>query len=68
MEAFLTTDEAADVLGVEPRTVYYYLRDRTKNGFPEPKRFGRALMWEKEPLIAWRAEHPARASRKPNEH
>ena len=60
MDAYLTTKEAAELLGVSERTVYYYLRDQEKNGFPEPKRFGRTLMWEEAPLLEWRAEHPPR--------
>jgi predicted DNA-binding transcriptional regulator AlpA len=60
MQGFITTKEAAHVLGVTERTMYYYLRDREKLGFPEPQRFGRALMWEEEPLLKWRAAHPAR--------
>jgi excisionase family DNA binding protein len=63
MEGFLTTEEAAELLGVAPKTLYYYLRDHEKNGFPKPRRFGRALMWEREPLLAWRREHPARKRR-----
>ncbi|MFB7312954.1 hypothetical protein [Streptomyces sp. NPDC056192] len=63
MEGYLTTKEAAVLLGVEERSVYYYLRDKDKNGFPEPKRFGRTLMWEAGPLTAWREEHPARAKK-----
>lgn len=66
MEGFLTTEEAADLLGVAPKTLYYYLRDHEKNGFPQPKRFNRALMWEREPLLAWRESHPARKRKDTN--
>jgi predicted DNA-binding transcriptional regulator AlpA len=55
---YLTTAQAADVLGVAERTVYYYARDH--QDFPEPKRFGRALMWPEAPLRDWRKKHPAR--------
>lgn len=65
MEEYLTSKEAAELLGVTERTMYYYLRDRDKRGFPEPKRFARALMWRRADLLTWRAEHPARTRRKP---
>ena len=59
----MTSREAAAVLGVSERTMYYYLRDREKNGFPEPKRFGKTLMWREAALREWRAKHPARRRR-----
>lgn len=55
---YLTTKEAGDLLGVSGRTVYYYARDY--DDFPEPKRFGRTLMWEEAPLVLWRERHPLR--------
>lgn len=58
MEGFLTTAEAARQLGVDTRTVYYYARDI--NDFPQPRRFGRALMWPEGAIAAWRIAHPAR--------
>jgi predicted DNA-binding transcriptional regulator AlpA len=58
VEDYLTTNQAAAILGVDERTVYYYARDH--DDFPEPKRFGRALMWQEAPLREWRAKHPAR--------
>jgi predicted DNA-binding transcriptional regulator AlpA len=60
VDGYLTTREAAELLGIAERSMYYYLRDREKNGFPEPRRFGRALMWPEAPLRQWREEHPAR--------
>lgn len=64
MDGYLTTAQAADLLGVSARTVYYYARDT--DDFPEPERFGRALMWPERPLRQWREKHPAR-SRASNE-
>lgn len=56
----MTSREAADLLGVDVKTMYYYIRDRDKNGFPEPKKFGRTLMWNPDVLRTWRETHPAR--------
>lgn len=58
MDDYLTTKEAAAILGVDARTVYYYARDF--EDFPDPKRFGRALMWEETSLREWREKHPAK--------
>ena len=58
MTGYLTTKEAAAVLGVDDRTVYYYARDNAD--FPKPERFGRALMWREEAIREWRKQHPAR--------
>ncbi len=64
-EEYLTSKEAAELLGVSERTMYYYLRDREKRDFPEPRRFARSLMWRREDLTDWRARHPARTRRQP---
>lgn len=58
MDGYLTTGEAAEALGVDARTVYYYARDAAD--FPQPTRFGRALMWPEQPIRDWRTKHPAR--------
>jgi predicted DNA-binding transcriptional regulator AlpA len=55
---YLTTAQAGELLGIDTRTVYYYARD--VEDFPQPNRFGRALMWRAEDLAAWRSRHPAR--------
>lgn len=60
----MTSREAADLLGVDITTMYSYRRDAEKIGFPKPRQFGRALMWERAALLAWRKEHPARRRRK----
>lgn len=58
MQGFITTKQAAALLGVTEKTVYYYARDY--GDFPQPERFGRSLLWRKEPLEQWRSTHPPR--------
>lgn len=60
-EAFLTTRQAAEALGVDVATVYYYARDY--DDFPQPQRFGRTLLWREQPLRDWRAVHPLKRRR-----
>lgn len=74
MGRYLTTKQAAELLDVDERTIYYYVRDRlpkppkTKGtGFPEPKRFGRTMMHDEDEILAWRTAHPARTRHKPTE-
>ncbi|MET7687982.1 helix-turn-helix domain-containing protein [Streptomyces sp. NPDC005483] len=55
---FLTTDEAAELLGVERRSVYTYVQRLA--GFPQPERIGRTLLFERKALLEWRAKHPRR--------
>lgn len=62
----MTSQEAAALLGVDVKTMYTYRRDADKIGFPKPKRWGRALMWERATLLEWRKAHPARRRRKVN--
>lgn len=57
----LTTDEVADLLGIERRSVYTYVQ-RLK-GFPQPVRIGRTLLFERHALLDWRAKHPKRHKR-----
>lgn len=54
----LTTDEAAELLGIDRRSVYTYVQ-RLK-GFPQPERIGRTLLFDRQSLLEWRANHPAR--------
>ncbi|MFY1686441.1 helix-turn-helix transcriptional regulator [Plantactinospora sp. WMMB782] len=60
----MTSREAADLLGVDIKTMYTYRRDAHENDFPAPRQFGRTLMWEREALLEWRKAHPARRRRK----
>jgi predicted DNA-binding transcriptional regulator AlpA len=62
-EGFLTTRQAAEVLGVDMATVYYYARDYSD--FPVPQRFGRTLLWRERPLREWRSAHPLKPRRNP---
>lgn len=63
IEDFVTADEAADLLGIERRSVYSYVH-RLK-GFPQPTRVGRALLFNRKALHEWRATHPARRKKGP---
>lgn len=56
-----TADEAADLLGIERRSLYTYVR-RLK-GFPQPTVIGRTLLFDRRELADWRAKHPARRKR-----
>ncbi|WP_205650323.1 helix-turn-helix transcriptional regulator [Actinoplanes solisilvae] len=58
LPGYLTSDEAAAHLGITRRTLYV-LAERS-NGFPEPQRIGRTLLWSQDGLDTWRADHPAR--------
>ncbi|MDX5563791.1 helix-turn-helix domain-containing protein [Streptomyces sp. ID05-04B] len=57
----LTTDEAAELLGVDRRSVYTYVQ--RLEGFPQPERIGRTLLFERQALLDWRAKHPRRRRR-----
>ncbi|MGV2914746.1 helix-turn-helix domain-containing protein [Streptomyces alfalfae] len=54
----LTTEQAADLLGVKKESVYIYVR-RLK-GFPVPTKVGRTLLFDEAALQQWRVDHPAR--------
>jgi predicted DNA-binding transcriptional regulator AlpA len=58
IEDFATADEAAELLGIERRSVYTYVR--RLRGFPQPVKIGRALLFDRQALTDWRAKHPAR--------
>lgn len=55
---YLTADEAAEVLGIARRSVYYY--ESYVDGFPQAIRVGRTPMWNRKEIDAWRKAHPAR--------
>ncbi|MCG5464277.1 helix-turn-helix domain-containing protein [Micromonospora sp. MED01] len=57
----VTSDQAADLLGIKLASVYLYVR-RLK-GFPQPVKVGRTLLFEREALLAWREAHPKRAAK-----
>jgi prophage regulatory protein len=58
IEGFLTADEAADLLGIERRSIYTYVRRMPE--FPQPTKVGRTLLFEQQALLKWRDGHPAR--------
>jgi prophage regulatory protein len=54
----VTAAEAATILGIKRESVYSYAQRLP--GFPQPVRIGRTLLWTKDALLSWRADHPAR--------
>ncbi len=61
IDGFLSTAEVAERLDIKVESVYTFAR--RLEGFPEPKRVGRTLLWPEEQVDAWRAKHPARKRR-----
>lgn len=61
LNGHLTSDAAAAHLGIARRTLYNLAAH--SDGFPEPVRVGRTLLWLTTGLDTWRTAHPAR--RKP---
>ncbi len=57
-EGLLTADQAAELLGIQVRSVYYSVQ--RVPGFPQPQRIGRTLLFAEAELRSWRAAHPAR--------
>lgn len=55
----LDAQEVAALLGIQRRSVYHMRR--YLDGFPQPViTKGRAPLWERKQVEAWRASHPAR--------
>lgn len=58
MDGWVGADAAADLLGISRKSVYdYALR---LDGFPQPTKIGRTVLWQASELAAWREKHPAR--------
>lgn len=57
-DGYLTTEQAAARLGIKVASVYTFAR--RLDGFPQPTRIGRTLMWPESGIDAWRDKHPAR--------
>jgi predicted DNA-binding transcriptional regulator AlpA len=55
---YLTTEQAAKRLGINPQSVYN-LATRARD-FPKPVKIGRTSLWPEAGLDAWRAKHPTR--------
>ncbi|MFD6034304.1 helix-turn-helix transcriptional regulator [Streptomyces griseoincarnatus] len=53
MPGYLTTDQAAERLGINPQSVYN-LANRAPD-FPKPVKVGRTSLWPVEGIDAWRA-------------
>lgn len=60
---YLTTDQAAQRLGIKNQSVYN-LASRDP-AFPKPVKVGRASLWPVAALDAWRAKHPRRRKSDP---
>lgn len=58
IEGYVSTEQAAEILGVKIESVYLYVK--RLEGFPQPTKIGRTLLFDREALLAWRAAHPAR--------
>ncbi|MGH3359547.1 MAG: helix-turn-helix transcriptional regulator [Nocardioidaceae bacterium] len=60
MRDWITTEEAAAMVGIKADTLRHYVRS---GHAPEPERFGRALMWNREVIERWQASRPGRGVR-----
>lgn len=58
---YLTTDQAAQRLGVNRQTIYNLANQAPD--FPRPVKIGRASLWPADEVDAWRTNHPARRKR-----
>lgn len=61
IDEMATTEQAAELLGIKVESVYIYVR--RLEGFPQPTKVGRTLLFERQALIDWRAVHPKRKRR-----
>lgn len=57
LDQLVTTDTAAEILGVHRNSVYRY--SYTYADFPQPTKVGRTLLHDPAALQQWRDEHPA---------
>lgn len=57
-DGYVTTEEAAELLGIKVASVYLYVR--RLDGFPQPAKVGRTLLFDKQALVEWRHAHPTR--------
>ncbi|MDX5563748.1 helix-turn-helix domain-containing protein [Streptomyces sp. ID05-04B] len=58
IDEMATTEQAAELLGVKVESVYLYVR--RLEGFPQPTKIGRTLLFDRQALTDWRAAHPKR--------
>lgn len=64
IDEMATTEQAAELLGVKVESVYIYVR--RLEGFPQPTKVGRTLLFDRQALMDWRAAHPRR--KRPKRH
>lgn len=58
LTGYLTSDEAAERLGINRQSLYNVARKSPD--FPKPTKVGRTSMWPEKELDEWRARHPKR--------
>jgi prophage regulatory protein len=58
IEGHVTTDQAAELLGIRRESVWDYVRRLP--GFPRPTKVGRTLLFNRQELLDWRKAHPSR--------
>jgi predicted DNA-binding transcriptional regulator AlpA len=61
LDGYVTTERAAELLGIKVPSVYLYAR--RLEGFPQPVRVGRTLLFVEADLLAWRKDHPSRKAK-----
>lgn len=62
LTGYLTSDEAAERLGINRQSLYNAARKSPD--FPKPKKVGRTSMWLEKDVDAWRERHPKRQTEK----
>ncbi len=58
LDGLVTTEEAAELLGIKVASVYTFVARVAE--FPQPVKVGRTLLFHREELLAWRKCHPSR--------
>lgn len=62
LTGYLTSDEAAERLGINRQSLYN-LANRSPD-FPKPKKVGRTSLWPEKGVDEWRTKHPKRQTKK----
>lgn len=60
MTDWLTTEQAAAMVGIKADTLRHYVHS---GHAPRPERLGRAMMWDREVVERWQASRPGRGVR-----
>lgn len=58
LSGYVPTARAAEILGVKVESVYVYVY--RLEGFPQPIKVGRTLLFKEKALREWRKAHPPR--------